>query len=209
MPVSTTNTTGQAITPPLRYDWTEEALLESVRARILSVDASTYGLKFEPYEVSIEYDDLPPNLVGHKYVCIVPMGITPVRTDEENELIDDWYVDFDVIVVMRCQDIPKDRRSRLYFEIVGSLNQYVHVVNSRINNSHTLRALANARLLEMEQASTSSYGFIETPKVQPIGPPVEVSSALFKSSPGRTDVAGISRRLMYRKARRIKVRGAQ
>ena len=181
--------------PALR---TEDALLYATR------DLLRQSSLFRDEDVNVEYDEMAPNLTGHKYVAVVPGDCSPGPSHNTSGGVIDQYVSIQVVVIIRCQDFPKDRMRDKFFVNNRTITQYTSEVMKYVDFSYDLLTVANAWLVSNEGTPQSGYPFVEPLKWAGHSKPRAVGAEFFDSrSAGGGTPHGLLRTINFARARRI------
>ena len=173
----------------------EEALLLAIEYQLID---SGY---FESHEVGIEYDEMAPNLVGQRYVAISP-NVHTVGEDNGGGAVIDRYLSVDIHVIVRVQEVPKDRLKKQFYVNSKALNTLCSQVEDVIDFKWEVCTRAGVELQTLESSTTAAQGFVEPLKFRSRLNPVAISSSFFSGTRAEA-VTGLSRTIQFEKARRI------
>lgn len=161
-----------------------------LRERLTTLDQS---------QITVEYDELPPNLTGNWHLCVIPMGFTPNNQLRNGEIYD-WKVMFDIALLRRVQDMPKDRMREKFATNAASLLNAMGAINYVIDGEYSLMNFINDELGrqygKVTDLDISSYGFVEPQVLVSAGPVRSAGFGLFGGA-NSADIAALVCRFRY------------
>jgi|GEM_PF-3502595 hypothetical protein len=181
----------------------EKALLLATRNRlrmpINMAFPSQGGAGFTDDECNVEFDEMTPATVGHRYAAVMPGGWRPGPRHNTSGGVNDLVYGVDVLVVIRVGNVARDRLRDTFLTNVGALDEQLDKVFPPIDFNEGLRNEANAII----QAETgSAEGFIENLRFMGTDAKPRLAPAeLFAGSNDAT--SGLMRVLHFHGARRI------
>ena len=173
---------------------TEAVVVEAVR------DYLRENTELNDSGIEVEYDELPPNLSGNWHVVVIGTGFTPSNYSLSNVLINDHKFSFDIAMIRRVHDAPKDRVRDKYLLNQSSLTQAAGQVNSLLDRTYGLVSYCNSKFDSYPWQS--EYGFIEPAMLRSPGQVRSAGSGLFGGSNNQS-VSAIVARYKYTGLRRI------
>lgn len=176
---------------------TEEALLYAVRDVIRAAALITNSSS----NVNIEHEEMSPNLVGHSYIAVQLGDVSPGPSHNTSGGVVDHLLSIDVSIIVRSQDMPKDRIRDKYLNTAKSLAKLSSSVNGLVDFSYSVLTAANTYLSTYESGVQNSQGFIEPLKFAGMSKPRAVGPQFFMGS--GEGMSGLIRKISYVKARRV------
>jgi hypothetical protein len=131
----------------------ESALLHAVECRIAEFAP---GIEKDNVDVTID-ERFIPLITGHWHVIVMPNGRTPGSRHNPGGHIRDELFSVRVVVVMRIQNLPQDRKKKRFIEYTESLDEFMGAVKDEIDWNYKVTDLANADIAEK---TGSTEGFI-------------------------------------------------
>lgn len=151
--------------------------------------------------IQVEYDELPPNLSGNWHVVVIGTGFSVGNYSKANTLINDHSINFDIAIIRRVSETPKDRVRDKFVLNQSSLKNAAAQVNLLLDREYGLLQYCNATLAS-EYPWQAAYGFIEPAILRSPGQVRAAGSGLFGGA-NNEKVAAIVCRYQYTGLRRI------
>ncbi len=186
----------------------ESALL---RAVVTEIRAHNSSATYLARQVEVEFDELAPATVGDLYIMVIPAGVEPGPAHNTSGGVIDKLYGVDVVMVLRVQKKPRDRRREFLTDFRGTASVGAHFarhelnINLQIDFSYDVLAAANTFILA---ETASADGFMEPLKFAGLGPIREAPAEVFAGVPSKLgkDTEALIRTIRYRGARRIENR---
>lgn len=158
-----------------------------LRSRVTGIEQSA---------IDIEYDELPPNLAGDWHLCVIPSGFS-VNPTTNNLEVYDWSVMYDLALIRRVQDQPRDRKREKFMRAINSLTNSMGSINFLIDGDYGLMAYQNDELArayaKVTNLNIATNGFIEPARLLGGSPVRGAGPGLFGGKGAENDAALVCR----------------
>lgn len=172
----------------------EKCLLLAVRNRLRS------ECDYADSACEIEFDELPPGVVGAQYVIVQPNGFRRGPHQDKSGTVRDYVYSVAVTVIKRTRHVPRDRMRDVFLHNIGALDLEIDKIAAAIDWQYTVTTAANVLL---DEAGDTAQGFHHPLVFQSVDARPRLVAPEAFAATGQ-QAAGMARTVFFGEARRTK-----